>query len=272
MRTLALALTVAALAATSALAETTTETVTVAPATSPVSFSVEVDVTENQTTNKYEATTTLGMDFASDNTAAFGGFNFDSVDGGNLTLDEYYIGTTVGEVTLSYGDQGGVMPTAIADAGFDALSDPNAAMTESLQASAYGLDFALGLTDVTTDVTDVANVQAAYTMSLPVLDVTAAVDYNNTTEKYIWGGRVATELAGAGVGTTATYAAEVFAFEADVTVMGVTAYMNGDENDATQNVGAAYTKGFDGLTLTADANYNFDAEEVAPSLNLSFNF
>ena len=271
MRTLALTL-VAAFAATSAFAEDTVTKTQAPVAALPVTFSVEVDVTENQTTDKYEATTTLGMDFASDSTAAFGGFNFDSVDGGNLTLDEYYIGTTVGEVTLSYGDQGGVMPTAIADAGFDALSDPNAAMTESLQASAYGLDFALGLTDVTTDVTDVANVQAAYTMSLPVLDVTAAVDYNNTTEKYIWGGRVATDLAGAGVGTTATYAAEVFAFEADVTVMGVTAYMNGDENDATQNVGAAYTKGFDGLTLTADANYNFDAEEVTPSLNLSFNF
>ena len=211
------------------------------------------------------------MDFASDNTAAFGGFNFDSVDGGNLTLDEYYIGTTINEVTLSYGDQGGIMPTAIADAGFDALSDPNLGMTESLRLRRR-LRLRLRLTDVTTDVTDVANVQAAYTIGLPVLDVTAAVDYNNTTEKYIWGGRVATELAGAGVGTTATYAAEVFAFEADVTVMGVTAYMNGDENDATQNVGAAYTKGFDGLTLTADANYNFDAEEVTPSLNLSFNF
>tara|TARA_R110000851_G_scaffold329620_1_gene501661 strand:+ start:282 stop:1082 length:801 start_codon:yes stop_codon:yes gene_type:complete len=266
MRTLVLA-TVAALAATSALAEK--ETVAAAL---PITFSVEVDVTENQTTDKYEATTTLGVDFASDNTAAFGGFNFDSIDGGNLTLDEYYIGTTVGKVTLSYGDQGGLMPTAIADAGFDALSDPNAAMTESLQVSAMGASIAVGLTDVTTDITDISNVQAAYTFSLPAVDVTAAVDFNNTTDKYIWGGRAVASVSTVAIGTTATYAADVLALEADATLLGFTAYLNGDENDWSENVGLAYTTDINGLALVADANYNIDAKEVTPSVNFSFKF
>jgi hypothetical protein len=48
--------------------------------------------------------------------------------------------------------------------------------------------------------------------------------------------------------------------------------LNGDENDATQNAGVEWSKGFDGLTLTADANYNFDSSDVTPGVNLSFNF
>lgn len=269
MRTIVLA-TVAAMAATSAFAETVTKTQT--PVALPLAASIELDFAENTVTNKTEATATIGLDFASTNGLAFGGFEFDSVDGGNLTLGDYHVGVVVGEATVSYGEQGGLLPEAIAAAGFDALNDPNAAMTESLQVSAMGASVALGLTDVTTDVTDVANVQAAYTMSLPAVDVTAAVDYNRTTEKYIWGGRAAGELAGTTAGLTATYAAEVMAFEADVTMSGVTAYLNGDENDATQNAGVEWSKGFDGLTLTADANYNFDSSDVTPGVNLSFNF
>jgi hypothetical protein len=257
MRTLVLA-TVAALAATSALADLT--------------GSIELDLAENTTTNKYEATSTLGLAFDSATTGAFGGFNFKAVDGGNLALDEYYIGAAVGPATVSYGDQGGLLPEAIAATAFDALSDPNFAMTESLQFSTMGASVAVGLTDVTTDVTDVANVQASYTMSLPVIDVTAAVDYNKALEKYIWGGRAAANVANTVVGTTATYAAEVFAFEADITMNSFTAYLNGDENDTTENAGIEWTKGFDSLTLVADANYNFDSSEVTPGLNLSFNF
>jgi hypothetical protein len=258
------------MAATSAFAETVTKTQT--PVALPLAASIELDFAENTVTNKTEATATIGLDFASTNGLAFGGFEFDSVDGGNLTLGDYHVGVVVGEATVSYGEQGGLLPEAIAAAGFDALNDPNAAMTESLQVSAMGASVALGLTDVTTDVTDVANVQAAYTVNMPALDFTAAVDYNTTTEKYIWGGRAAGELAGTTAGLTATYAAEVMAFEADVTMSGVTAYLNGDENDATQNAGVEWSKGFDGLTLTADANYNFDSSDVTPGVNLSFNF
>jgi hypothetical protein len=257
MRTIVLA-TAVAMAATSAMADMT--------------GTIELDFAENTATSKTEATATIGLDVASTNGLAFGGFEFDSVDGGNLTLGDYHVGVVVGEATVSYGEQGGLLPEAIAAAGFDALNDPNAAMTESLQVSAMGASVALGLTDVTTDVTDVANVQAAYTVTMPAVDITAAVDYNRTTEKYIWGGRAAGELAGTTAGLTATYAAEVMAFEADVTMSGVTAYLNGDENDATQNAGVEWSKGFDGLTLTADANYNFDSSDVTPGVNLSFNF
>ena len=259
--------TVAAMAiSTAAFAD---QTLVMGPA---LSGSIELDFAENTATNKVEATSTLGLDVATGNGLAFGGFNFESVDGATLALDQYHVGVVIGAATVSYGDQGGIFPTAIAATAFDALNDPNAAMTESVQVSAMGASVAVGLTDVTTDVSDIANLQAAYTFSTAAVDLTAAVDYNKTTEKYIWGGRAAADVAGTAAGVTATYAAEVMAFEVDATVMGVTAYMNGDENDATQNIGAEWTKGWDNLTLTADANYNFDSSDVTPGLNLSFNF
>ena len=254
-----LAITIAAtMAATSAIAD--------------VKGSVEIDITENKTTNKYEATSTLGLAFDSGTEGAFAGLNVKSVDGATFALDEYYIGTTLKGVTMSYGEQGGIMPEAVATTGFDALSDPNFAMTESLQLSAMGASVAVGLTDVTTDVSDVANIQASYTANVSVMEVTGAVDYNTTSETYIWAGRAQAGVGTSTVGGTTTYAAEVLAFEADVSAKGFTAYLNGDENDISENAGIKWATDVNGMTLKADANYNFDAAEVTPGINLSFNF
>jgi hypothetical protein len=52
----------------------------------------------------------------------------------------------------------------------------------------------------------------------------------------------------------------------------MTAYLNGDENDMTENVGAGYEMVVGGLDLGTDLNYNFDAEELTPSVTLGFAF
>ena len=71
-----------------------------------------------------------------------------------------------------------------------------------------------------------------------------------------------------------TYGTELqtLSFEADATAFGVTAYLNGDENDMTENVGAGYVTEVGGLGLETAMNYNFDAEEVSPQVTLSFAF
>ena len=259
MRTFVLA-TVAIMAASTAIAETV------------ISGSIDLDVTENQTTDKYVATPSFNLDFNHNSDAAFGAIELARDSSNDLVIDDWHIGTTVAGSTVSFGDQGGIMPTAIAATSFDSLNDPNAAMKESIQVSTMGVSLAAGFTDISTDVSDVANVQASYTMSLPIVDVTAAVDWNNTTDKYIWGGRAAASVSTVAVGTTMTYAADVLALETDATLMGFTAYLNGNENDWTENAGLAYTTDINGMTLTADANYNFDASEVTPGIELSVKF
>jgi len=259
MRTFVLA-TVAVMAASTALADTV------------ISGSIELDVTENQTTDKYVATPSFNLDFNHNSGVAFGAIELARGTSNDLVIDDWHLGTTVGAATLSFGDQGGILPTAIAATGFDSLNDPNAAMTESLQVSAMGVSAALGFTDISTDVSSVSNAQLSYTTEISVLDLTAAVDWNNTTDKYVWAGRASTDVNGFGVGATSTLAADVIALETDVTAFGVTAYLNGDENDWTENAGLEYTTAINDLTVTADVNYNFDASEVTPGIKMSVNF
>lgn len=236
--------------------------------------SIKVEVAENSATEKFEAKTTLGISIDSAATGAFGGFNFESVDGGNLTLDEYHIGTQVGATTVSFGKQGGVMPEAIAAAGFDTLADANASMTESLQVSAMNVSVALGLADVTADLTDVANVQLAYTLPVATAVVIAGVDYNRSAEEYTYAVQTYADLAsGLSVSNTVTYAASTWAFEAGTTTAsGITAYLNGDENDALQHVGVSHTRDLNGLSLTGELDYDTDESTLSPTVSLSFAF
>jgi hypothetical protein len=55
-------------------------------------------------------------------------------------------------------------------------------------------------------------------------------------------------------------------------MMGVTAYLNGDDTDALQNVGASYGRTVAGLDLGTELNYNLDSEEFTPSVTVGFAF
>ena len=234
--------------------------------------SIEVEVAKDQTTDKYKGKTTLNLDVASDNGLAFGAMSLRSVDNTSVGIDEWHLGTTVAGATVSFGDHGGIMPEAVADAGFDTLTDTNAAMEESVQVSALGASVALGFTDIRTDASEVTNIQGSYTFGLPVASLTGAVDYNRTSEEYTYAVQTQGGVGDIEVGGTATYALSTWAYEADTTVMGLTAYLNGDENDTIQHIGVSHTRDVNGLTLTGEVDYDTDNEEVSPSVTMSFNF
>ena len=230
----------------------------------PVTGSMELEINKDA-----ETTLTLGAGLNAGD-LAFGSFNVESVGGGNFALDQWQIGTTVGPVTVSLGDQDGVF---VEGTDYTTLEEP--AMAESLQVSVGDAHVALGFTDLAADATDISNVQGAYTLNMSALSFTAAGDYNLDSEDWLAGGRVSgLEVAGVALGAATTYgsANETFAFEVDGTVMGITAYVNGDQNDALQNVGAGYGRNIAGLDFTADVNYNIDTEELTPTASVSFNF
>jgi hypothetical protein len=149
------------------------------------------------------------------------------------------------------------------------------AMAEAVQVTVGDAVVAVGLTDWTTDVTDVSNIQGAYTMNVANLDVTAAADYNLDSENTILGAGVGgLDLGLASVGGALTYDvdAETFGYEGVATAMGITAYLNGDDTDALQNIGGDYEMEVGGATFTAGANYNLDTEDFAPTASIAFAF
>ena len=195
--------------------------------------------------------------------------NFEATDGNAVTLDTWAVGTTVAGVGVAVGDDLGVMPGA---EGEQTLAAP--AMAEAVQVTVGNATVAVGLTDWTTDVTDVSNVQGAYTIDMDRFAITGAMDYNMDSENTVLGGSIGRDIQGVGLTGVVTYDVdgEKFAFEGVANVMGITAYANGDQDDAFQNVGGEYTYNIGGAALTAGANYNVDTEDFAPTAGLSFNF
>ena len=266
MRTIVLA-TVAAMAATSAFAETVTKTQT--PVMGPI-ISGEVSLDFAETTNKnYGGTFSLDLGIDAGGLATVD-LDFEVNEAGNGSLADWTVGTTVGALGVAVGTDNGVMPGA---EGEQTLAAP--VMTESVAVTAGAATVALGFTDWNTDITDISNVQGAYTMGVAGLDVTAAADYNLDSENTVLGAGVAgLDLGVAALGGAMTYDvdAEVFGFEAVATTGGLTAYLNGDDTDALQNIGGEYTMDVNGATFTAGANYDTDAKDLTPTASLSFNF
>ena len=249
---------------TSAFAESTP----VAPAAgTTIGGELSLDFSE-QTSGDWGGT--MGVDLDVDSAAGGVALDFSATDGSNLTLDNWTVSTTVGALGVAIGDDNGVMPGA---EGEQTLAAP--AMTESVQVTAGAATVALGFTDWTADITDISNIQGAYTLGVAGLDVTAAADYNLDSENTVLGAGVAgLDLGVASLGGAMTYDmdAEVFGYETVATTGGVTAYLNGDDTDALQNIGGEYEVDVNGATFTAGANYNLDTEDFTPAAGLSFNF
>ena len=112
-------------------------------------------------------------------------------------------------------------------------------------------------------------------MNVANLDVTAAADYNLDSENTVLGAEVGgLDLGMASLGGAMTYDmdAETFGFEGVATRDGITAYLNGDDTDALQNIGGEYEINVNGATFTAGANYNLDTEDFAPTAGVAFAF
>jgi len=239
------------------------------PTAGPV-LSGEVSLDFAETANdKFGGTMGVDLDINAGSLATVA-LGFSAVDGGSATLNNWTVGTQVGALGVAFGDDNGVMPGA---EGEQTLAAP--AMTESLAVTTGAVTVALGFTDWTTDITDISNVQGAYTLGVAGLDVTAAADYNLDSENTVLGAGVdGLDLGLASVGGAMTYDvdAEVFGYEGVATAMGITAYLNGDDTDLLQNIGGEYETAVGGATFTAGANYNVDTEDFTPTAGLSFNF
>jgi hypothetical protein len=234
----------------------------------PVTFSGGVETTVAKTAaDKWGATTDFNIGInALGNVDVLMGFEADAA--GALTLDEWSVASVVGGVGFAFGDQDNIFVTAESGT---TLEDP--AMAESIQLSSMGATVALGFTDISADVTDIENVQAAYAVPMPLVTMVSG-DYNLDSKEWVLGGRVDTDIAAIGLGTTVTYgsASENFAFEADASAYGIVAYVNGDQGDMAQNVGASITREIAGLTFETAANYNMDSAKFVPTAKLGFNF
>lgn len=231
--------------------------------------SVEVEVKENAA-GDYAATTTFGLGIEA-GSIAYGSASVESVNGNTFEIDEWQIGTMLGFVDLSFGDQGGLFVESWSD--YSSIIDPT--MSESIAVRAGDLEFAVGFTDITKDISDISNVQGAYTLGIDVVEVTASADYNFNSDDWAIGTRTeGIELAGIALGSTMSYgsASEELAYEVDGTLMGITGYVNGDQNDVLENIGAGYDFGYRNIAIGTDINYNIDSEKLSPKVALKLNF
>jgi len=240
------------------------------PAMSPV-LSGEVELKFTQDAND-DWGGAMGLDLGVDAAGlATVDLDFSATDGGALTLDNWTVGTTINAIGIAIGDDNGVFVGA---EGEHTIAAP--AMTESVKVTAGDASVAIGFNNWSSDITDISNIQGAYTLGdVAGLAVTASGDYNMNTENTVLGASASgLDLGVASLGGTVTYDvdAEKFAFEGVANTMGLTAYINGDQDDTLQNIGGEYVYGLGGAELTAGANYNLDTEDFTPTLGLSFNF
>jgi hypothetical protein len=237
--------------------------------------SVGVEITEN-TAGDYVAEATLGFGATVDTDAgiAFGGFTFESVDGGNLTVDEWQLGVALPSVTLTFGKQGDIfVGNDFEIVGGDTIAAP-ADDHESLIAEFGAGAVLIGFTDITTDISEIENIQGSYTLASGQIALTAVGDYNVDSEDFTVGAKVNAKAGQVVLGGIVTYAqaTEVVAYEASIGYSFVTAFVNGDDTDAFQNIGAGVAYDFNGLNVYAEGTYNVDAETNSVGAGVSFSF
>jgi hypothetical protein len=270
MRILAIAM-VAAMATTSAMAEDTV-TKTQAPVGPVLTGAVNLDFAETAA-GKTAGVMGIELDIDAPGVATVD-LDFKATDGNALTLDTWTVGTTVAGVGVAFGDDNGLLPETDANASADGtLAKP--AMTESLALSFGNASVAVGLTDWTTDVTEVSNLQGAYTVDAGIVDVTASADYNRTSENTVLGAEVGgLDLGMMTAGGALTYDTDAadWAFEGSVATGGLSAYINGTDDNRLQHIGGEYTMNYAGAELSAGVDYDTDAEDWTPQAGLSFNF
>ena len=193
-----------------------------------------------------------------------------STDEGAISIDGWSLGMAMGAGTVSIGDQGDIFPGAgLEVVGDDTLADP--ADNDSVRFASSNLSLHLGFTDVTDDVTDLSNVQIGYAMEVAGASVNPVIDYNLDSEDTTFGVAGGYTLGDVAVGGVMTYGDDI-AYEASVAMNGMTAFTNGDENDALQNIGIGWKRDVNGIVLFAEGAYNMDSEDIKPAVGASFSF
>ena len=237
--------------------------------TSPVSASIEFDVTKN-TADKYVGKTTLGFELEGTG-PAFGGIELKAIDG-TISIGDWNIGTAVAGATVSLGKQGDLFPSAgLEVVGSTTLANPT--VNESVIATAGGISVMAGFDGLSTDVTDLDNVQAAYDFKIGAIGMGAAVDYNTDTKAKSYGVSSSLDLTSSmSIGGTATYAADKLGYEVNANAGVISMFANGDEDNKLQHIGAGVKGSLNGLDLYAEASYDTDAKDLTPAVGVSFKF
>jgi len=265
MRNLLITTGIVAIFAGAAFAEDTTAT-----AGPTLSGEFSIDIAETAA-GDYGATTGLDLGIDAAGLASVDlDFGLNSND--SIELNDWTVGTLIGgSIGVSLGTDQGVMPGA---EGEQTLAAP--AMGTAVKVNVGDAAVAVGFTDMAADVTDISNIQGAYTLSLgDTLNVTAGGDYNMDSENFVLGvGASGLDVGIASLGGALTYDmdAEDIGFEVVANAMGITTYLNGDQDEMLQNIGGEYTISLGGADVTAGAAYNLDNEEFTPTLGLSFSF
>lgn len=261
----------ATLALSSATLATAEDTAVLAP-TPIISGAVSLDFAETAA-NKTAGTMGVELDIDAGDIATVD-LDFKATDGDSLKLDTWTVGTTAGAVALAFGDSNGLLPETNANTTADGtLNVPT--MTESLQVTMGGASVVVGLTDWTTDVSKVSNLQGAYTLDAGVGSLTASADYNRTTENTVLGGALTgVDLAGLTAGGMMTYDTDAskMAYEGSLASNGITAYVNGDDDNKLQHIGGEYLVAWNGAELSAGVDYDTDSKDWSPMAGISFKF
>lgn len=253
--------TILAIAAACALATTTFA--------AEVSGSANLEFTKNAA-DDVVASTTIGLDVTGMGDS-FASIGFESVDSSSIEIDTYSFGTVVNGVTVSFGKQEDLFASpGLEVVGGETLVTP-ADDVVSVRASAGALAVQLGFSDLTTDASELENIQAAYGAQIGVVSLDGAIDYNFDTEDTIVAGTAAVDASVAQVVLDVSYA-DAFAYELSANNYGATVFVNGDENDSFQNVGAGYTGTYNQVTYYVEAGYNVDTEDFTPAAGVTFSF
>lgn len=255
---------------------TVSDPVVTAPlmATPVLSGGIGVEVAENAA-GDFAATTTLSFGIDVDG-LAFGSASIESIDGNTVELDSWVIGTHIGAAKLSFGKQGDLMVgNDFEIVGGDTLASV-ADDHESLQVAVGAATVMVGLTDITNDVTDVENVQGSYSFTAGAVALTAVADYNINSEEWVLGSKAAMDLTdNISLGGLVTYSSgtETFGYEASAGYGIATAFVNGDDADLLQNIGAGVAYDLQSnLNVYAEGAYNLDAENTIFGAGVAFKF
>lgn len=238
---------------------------------------VGVEFSENAAGN-YVAETSLGFngDVELEFGTAFAGATVVSSDGDALELDKWQLGVTVGAVTGSIGEQGDVfVGGAFEVVGEDTLALPDDEFESVIVSHSTGLSAMVGFEDLSTDAGEINNLQLAYSTDLGQFDVAGAVDYNQNTKVMTYGAAVDYNFDnGVGLGGVATFndGTDVFAYETTVGYDNYAVFINGDDDDWTQNIGAGYNADYGQLNVYAEVSYDLDEENETFGIGAALRF
>lgn len=198
------------------------------------------------------------------------------VDGNDtVKLDTYSLGVKVGAATVSFGDQGDLMEAfegSTEAVGGQTLTDLNDD-GESIMVQTGNIGVMVGLADISSDVTDIKNIQAGASTEIGAVGIAGAVNWDKASEDITVGLNANMNINAFNVDGTVTYTDVLTGYELSAGYGNVRGFVNGDEDDALQNVGAGYYgSNTAGLSFYAEAGYNIDAEEITPAAGVTFKF